>query len=272
MSDNLDPTASTYFNEVGKHKLPTKKEEVEFFTAYKQAQTRAELGQSAHERAIGEQARVQIGQKIACGYLRFVILQARRKTNDPQLLKDLISQGNIGLMIGIVRFDLSHNVRFLTYAASWINVCMQEHLHKLGVVHVPSHTRKEMRRKKTQENAQIALGNIRTSELEEPNTTPIEGLSIQSEINTENDVQHKESDVFFYMDKADLSRLERLILVYSFGLRGAEMDLDSLTQFLFELDGSIFSTSQIERIKNAAMGKIKELLNTIGIKQLNEVW
>lgn len=272
MSDSEDSTTSIYFSEVGKHKLPSVAEERMLFTAYKQAQTQAEVGRSARDRAQGARDRVQIGQQIACGYLRFVILQARRRTNDPQLLKDLISQGNIGLMIGIQRFDLKHGVRFLTYAASWINVCMQEHLHKLGVVHVPSHTRKEMRRRRTQENAMMAQGTLSAPTMEEPNTTPIDGVSIAAEDDVEDEATARECNMFDYMEQADLSRNERLVMTYSFGLRGTEFEPVDLVQFLYELDGSLFSVEQIEGVRCRAIEKVRSLMLEKGIESLSDVW
>jgi len=262
MSDSTDPIAAKYFSEVGKHPLPTIKEERALFTAYKEAQTRAELGRTAHDRSEGARDRIRIGQNIACGYLRFVILQARRRTSDPQLLKDLISQGNVGLMIGVERFGLEFNVRFLTYAASWINVYMQEHLHKLSVVHVPSHTRKEMRRRKVQGGAPA---------IEEPIIGSLEGINIAAEDDTEEGAKNNECDMFAFMAQADLSRVERIVMVYCFGLRGVELNADDIVQLIYELDGSLFSAESVEGMRKESVKKLKELLDAKGIEQLSDL-
>lgn len=271
MSNPVEGITSTYFNEVSQHRLPSLKEERELFTAYKNAQTKAELGGTAKDRSEGAKEKAALGQRIACGYLRFVILQARRRTSDPQLLNDLISQGNVGLMIGVERFDLKHNVRFLTYAASWINVCMQEFLHKLGTVHVPSHTRKEMRRKRLQESAQVAAGTLKDFSFEEPNTSPIENAVIQSDDDTEASAAEEECNLLNYMEQADLNRLERVVVIYSFGLRGTEMKSVDLVQLLFELDGSIFDTKQIDKLREASIKKLRSLMAAKGLTAIRDV-
>lgn len=271
MSNSVDAVTTKYFNEVSLHKLPSLKEERELFTAYKIAQTKAELGGTAKDRAEGVKEKNTLGQRIACGYLRFVILQARRRTSDPQLLKDLISQGNVGLMIGVDRFDLKHNVRFLTYAASWINVCMQEFLHKLGTVHVPSHTRKEMRRRRVQESAQVAAGTLKDFSFEEPSTSSIDNVVIQGDDDTEKTAAESECNLLSYMDQADLTRRERMVLVYSFGLRGAEMKNTDIAQMFFELDGSVFDTKQIDRARDAAIKKLRALMAAKGLTAIRDL-
>jgi len=271
MANAVDATTTKYFNEVSQYKLPSLKEERELFTAYKIAQTKAELGGTAKDRCDGVKEKSALGQKIACGYLRFVILQARRRTSDPQLLKDLISQGNVGLMIGVERFDLSHNVRFLTYAASWINVCMQEFLHKLGTVHVPSHTRKEMRRKRVQESAQMAAGTLKDFSFEEPNTSSLENIAIPSEDDTEALAVAGECNLLDYMEQAALTRLERMVVLYSFGLRGTEMKPPDVVQLFFELDGSIFDTKQIDRMRDSSIKKLRSLMAAKGLTAIRDV-
>lgn len=266
-----DPTAAKYFAEVGAYKLPTPAEEREFFKAYDRARTQAEIAPTAKARAQAEREKVLIGQRIACGYLRFVILQASKRTRDKQLLKDLISQGNIGLMVGIEKFDLKHNVRFLTYAANWINVHMQEYFHKQNTVHVPSHTRKEMRRKRV---AQAKPGSPVEPLPEEPTLTTLSetnGLNVPADEDTELSAGRNELDVFGVMEMAALSRAERLLMTYLFGLRGAELPEEELPQFFWELDGSIFSADQIESLKREALTKVRSLLAAKGIHALSDI-
>jgi RNA polymerase primary sigma factor len=52
--------------------------------------------------------------------LRLVVSIARQFTKDPQLLLDLIQEGNIGLMRAVERFDYRRNLKLSTYAAWWI--------------------------------------------------------------------------------------------------------------------------------------------------------
>ena len=86
-------------------------------------------------------------QRVIEGNLRFVIRSARRMTANPVHLQELISAGNVGLVLAVDRFDISRQTRFLTYAAWWIN---KEMLDEMGgsnsPVHVPTYLQKRVRK------------------------------------------------------------------------------------------------------------------------------
>jgi DNA-directed RNA polymerase sigma subunit (sigma70/sigma32) len=174
-------------------------------------------------------------------------------------------------MRGVERFELSYKVRFLTYAASWIDVHMQEHLHKLGIVHVPSHTRKAMNKQRKQENQLGSYAPQASTAMREPTTTTLDDVDAPADDDTEQAAQHSECNLFEYMEQADLTRCERLVLIYYFGLRGTEMEADELVQFFYELDGSLFNANQISRMASEAMLKLKTLLHEKGVTTLNDV-
>lgn len=58
--------------------------------------------------------------KIVESNLRFVFDIARRFSGRGVSMSDLISEGNIGLMKAIERFDMSKDVKFITYAVFWV--------------------------------------------------------------------------------------------------------------------------------------------------------
>ena len=58
--------------------------------------------------------------KIVESNLRFVFHIARRFRGRGVSMSDLISEGNIGLMKAIERFDMSKDVKFITYAVFWV--------------------------------------------------------------------------------------------------------------------------------------------------------
>ncbi len=90
--------------------------------------------------------------KLIEGALRFVIKvakdyarQARGHNYESDVLKALISAGNLGLLVAVDRFDLRMGTRFLTYAAWWIREKIREELDNMGLVHVPAYRQKALR-------------------------------------------------------------------------------------------------------------------------------
>ncbi len=58
--------------------------------------------------------------KIVSSNLRFVVNVAKKYQNHGLELEDLISEGNIGLLTAIERFDVSKGYHFISYAVWWI--------------------------------------------------------------------------------------------------------------------------------------------------------
>ena len=79
--------------------------------------SREEEEDSARRAAKGEQA---AKNKLIKANLRFVVNVAKKYQNQGLPLADLISEGNIGLMNAIERFDVSKGYHFISYAVWWI--------------------------------------------------------------------------------------------------------------------------------------------------------
>ena len=75
------------------------------------------------ETALAEKARMgdkASRDKIVNSNLRFVINVAKKYQNHGLDLVDLISEGNIGLLTAIDKFDSSKGYHFISYAVWWI--------------------------------------------------------------------------------------------------------------------------------------------------------
>ncbi len=102
LSTGLDVSSlSVYLREINKIPLLTRKEEVEL------ARTAAKGAQSAKE-------------KLIKANLRFVVNVAKKYQNQGLTLSDLISEGNLGLITAVDKFDVEKGYHFISYAVWWI--------------------------------------------------------------------------------------------------------------------------------------------------------
>ena len=69
-------------------------------------------------------------RRMALSNLRFVVTMARKYRNQGVSFMDLISEGNIGLMRAVDKFDVDKGYHFITYAVWWIRQSM---LHAIAV-------------------------------------------------------------------------------------------------------------------------------------------
>jgi RNA polymerase sigma-32 factor len=67
-------------------------------------------------------------RKLVEAKLRYVVAIALSYRRYGVRLADLISEGNIGLMIALKKFDPSRGTRFVTYAAHWIRAYVLDHV------------------------------------------------------------------------------------------------------------------------------------------------
>ena len=67
-------------------------------------------------------------------HLRLVVKVARRYQHCGVPLDDLISEGQIGLLVAVHRFDLARERRLMTYATFWIRAYVQRYVAKTGSI------------------------------------------------------------------------------------------------------------------------------------------
>jgi len=97
-SDNV---ITIYLKEINKIPLLTRSEEEHF----------------AREAAKGDK---MAKDKLVQANLRFVVNVAKKYRNQGMSLEDLISEGNIGLMNAVDRYDVDKGFHFISYAVWWI--------------------------------------------------------------------------------------------------------------------------------------------------------
>ena len=108
-----------YMAEIGKIKILTREEEVKL----------AEYIKAGDPKAIQEMVRRN---------LKYVVTVANKYRGLGISLQDLIEEGNIGLIQAAKRFDVSRNVKFITYAVWWIKQAIMHSLaEQSGTVKLP---------------------------------------------------------------------------------------------------------------------------------------
>ena len=96
-----DNILATYLREINQNPLLSRTEEVELATRVKDGDEAAK-------------------EQLVKANLRFVVTVAKKYQSQGLPLEDLISEGNIGLMNAVDRFDVGKGVHFISYAVWWI--------------------------------------------------------------------------------------------------------------------------------------------------------
>jgi len=130
-----------YFSEIGGHQKVSANEEVEL----------------AKRIQAGDRAALEI---LVKANLRFVISVAKQYSTNPELLQDLISQGNIGLTEASYTFDHTRGFKFISYAVWHIRKEILKYLNEsLKTVKLPNNVTLDLSRaRKIEAKMSTALG------------------------------------------------------------------------------------------------------------------
>jgi RNA polymerase primary sigma factor len=157
-----------YLDEVGRHPLLTKDDEVELsqaFEAGQAAQAKLTELEADHpdvatlraEAARGEAAR----RKMIESNLRLVVSIARRFSATGLPLGDLVQEGNLGLLRAVEKFDWRKGFKFSTYATWWIRQAIARGAADRGAraIRLPVHVDEQVGRlRRTQTRLHESLG------------------------------------------------------------------------------------------------------------------
>ena len=120
-SDQRDNILTMYFNEISKTQPLNHEETIHYI----------KLAQQGDEEAI---------DKIVKANLRFVVTVAKRYLCKDVDIKDLISEGNLGLIDAIMAYNInmSHKVKFISYAVFYIRKRIIQHIEEnISVAKIP---------------------------------------------------------------------------------------------------------------------------------------
>ncbi len=137
-----DNILSMYLKEINRIPLLTREEEEHF----------------AREAAKGDEG---AKNRLIRANLRFVVNVAKKYQNQGLPLSDLISEGNIGLMNAIERFDVEKGYHFISYAVWWIRQAILKAIcEKSRMIRLPLNRANELVQiEKIRKDIQSEIGN-----------------------------------------------------------------------------------------------------------------
>ena len=180
-----------YLNEINKIPMLSREEEVEL----------AQKAQSGDKAA---------KDKLVNANLRFVVNVAKKYQNHGLDLSDLISEGNLGLLTAVDKFDVSKGYHFISYAVWWIRQSILKAIcEKSRAIRLPlnranelvqiEHARKIVGTKKTEQQEYEEIGamlNMDASHVRDMINISREMISLDAEVN-ESDSGHTKIADFF---------------------------------------------------------------------------
>jgi len=221
------------------------------------------------DKNITNEEKGKIYNELVVGNLRFVVSIAKQYQNQGLDLLDLISEGNIGLLKSVDRFDPSSGLKFISYAVWWIKQSMMAALNENSrTIRIPSNLIQETQKNK-RDDCLGSSDNLNTNVREISYTLPY-CVQLNQEINEDGDElidiirdpnEQNPEDVFKSSDEikkrvaAILSVLddrEKIIIEKYFGLNGVQSNLDDL--------GEEFNCTK-ERIRQLKDKSLKKLRN-----------
>jgi RNA polymerase primary sigma factor len=181
---------------------------------------------------------------------------AKKYTGRVIPISDLISDGNVGLMKAINKFDESKNVKFISYAVWWIKQAMQESINK----------RKKLN---NSEINPIESNNVvieRTITDEEDETVSFYEASFSNEVEENNKEVMKNQKRFISDIFKTLTKREKEVIESFYGLNGnEELSLTEISQKC---------KLSIERVRQIKLGALRKLrTNTmLSTEKFNELF
>ncbi len=200
--------------------------------------TREEENRYAREAATGDK---HAREMLVQGNLRFVVNVAKKYQNQGLPLSDLISEGNIGLINALEKYDVDKGYHFISYAVWWIRQSILKAIYeKSRMIRLPLNRANELIQiEKTRKDLQHYKGF--EPEMEEVarvlNMTPEHVTDL---VNISRDLVSLETPVY------------------------AEKDSSQLSDFI---EGSDYTNPEEEALQNSLVDEINQILTTLTEKE-----
>lgn len=225
-----------------------------------------EIFKQLRDKTISKEKKQELKHELVIGNLRFVVSIAKGYQNQGLDLLDLISDGNMGLLKAVDRFDPNSGLKFISYAVWWVKQSIMASLNENSrTIRIPSNLIQETQRSRKDNGSSDTNSTVN----EISYTLPF-CVCLNNQINEEGDElidiirdpnEQSPETIFQSADEvrkkvaAILSVLddrEKVIIEKYFGLNGIESNLDDL--------GEEFNCTK-ERIRQLKDKSLKKLRN-----------
>lgn len=211
------------------------------------------------EITLGRRARRHVdgaARSLVESNLKFVVRIALEYRNRGLPLADLISEGNLGLLIAASRFDPDRSLRFITYASWWIRkrilAALVDHA---SLIRVPAYRFRKFARRRAGSGSGQRSPKLQIDSLDEaPGEDPYlrESLTDPDAPSPEEMAVRSESLELLRRSWSRLDPREQAILEWRFGLSGTE------TLTLKEIGRRIGLTRErVRQIQNHALSLLR---------------
>lgn len=224
--NDFSTTVRTYYDELKKYKPITRAKEKELIIKAKNGDLNAQ-------------------NEILTANLRFVFNIASRYKGKGAVISDLISEGNMGLVKAIQKFNPERDVKFISYAVWWIRNSIQEFIKKRQMC-------LNIEKEEDTLNKPVS-NNSFTYDVEDEYVIKKETV-LSNEEDEEKRELHKNQRKIVNKLLSDLNEREKFIIEEYYGLNGKEKNLEEI--------GKILGLTK-ERIRQIKFESLKKLRSNI---------
>ncbi len=278
LSESTANATQLFFNEISRHPLLTKQEEIEL----SQAIERGDL--AAKERLVNSN-------------LRLVVANAKRYRGQGLSFLDLIQEGTLGLIRAAEKFDWRRGYKFSTYATFWIKQAIQRALdqksrnirlptdlaqHTRRLARVERELRSELDREPTDEelSARSELSVAEIDRIREAARTvtsvdkPVgddDGATLGELLPSDEPGVSEEVEITLREEAlrraiGALPEREREVVKLRYGINGTDAEPTAIEETGRRLE---LSANQVRRLETKALGRLATMRELAGMSEAN---
>ena len=221
--NDFSTTVKTYYDELKKYKPITRAKEKELILKAKNGDLNAQ-------------------NEILTANLRFVFNVASRYKGNGAAISDLISEGNMGLVKAIQKFNPEKDVKFISYAVWWIRNAMQEFIKKRQTI-------LNIEKEDDCLNSPVITDSFNVDD-EDDYVTKMETVLSNEEDETKREL-HKNQKKIVDELLSKLSWRERFIIEQYYGINEKEKNLEEIGRMLG------ITKERVRQIKGQSLKKLR---------------